>query len=134
MQHPEHVQILWMHKVVLLALMATQKDVLRKGVSFIPKPEKFNIHLLHNDLNSFMHRMKCKFKLYHKQQQTQRPICNMKTSPERLTDNGTLDTFLHRVGFEIMNEHKHKQNKPDNLTRQERQALNQPNINCKQSR
>ena len=36
-----------------------------------------------------------------------------------------LDTFLHRIRLEIMNEHKHKQNKTDNLTRQERQALNQ---------
>ena len=48
-------------------------------------------------------------------------------NPERLTDNGTLDTFLHmyRVWLEIMSEHKHKQNKSDNLTRKERQALNQ---------
>ena len=72
--------------------------------------------------------MKCKFQLYHKPQQTKNrdPFeirkqypCN----PERLTDNGALDAFLHRVRLEIMNEHK--QNKSDNLTRKERQALNQ---------
>ena len=111
-------------------LTQTQKDILRKGLSFIPKPKKLNIHQLHNDLRLFMHRMKCKFEFYHKPQRTKnrdpfeirkRYPCN----PERLTDNGTLDTFLHRVRLEIMNEHKHKQNKSDNLTRKERQALNQ---------
>ena len=78
-----------------------------------------------------MHRMEYRFELYHKSQQTKnrdpfetrkRYPCN----PERLTDNGALDTFLHRVRLEIMNEHK--QNKSDNLTRKERQALNQLTI------
>ena len=44
-------------------LTQTQDDVLRKGLSFIPKPKKLNIHQLHNDLRLFMHRMKCKFEL-----------------------------------------------------------------------
>ena len=68
--------------------------------------------------------MKCKFEIYHKPQRTKNREIR-KRHPERLTDNGTLDTFLHRVRLEIMNEHKHKQNKSDNLTRKERQALNQ---------
>ena len=111
-------------------LTQAQKDVLKKGLSFIPKPKKLNIHQLHNDLRLFMHRMKCKFEFYHKPQQTKNrdPFEIRKPhsfNPERLTDNGTLDTFLHRVRLEIMNEHKHKQNKTDNLTKKERQALNQ---------
>ena len=77
-----------------------------------------------------MHRMKCKFEFYHKPQRTKNrdPFEIRKPhpyNPERLTDNGTLDTFLHRVRLKIMNEHKHKQNKSNNLTRKERQALNQ---------
>ena len=48
----------------------TQRDVLKKGLSFIPKPKKLNIHQLHNDLRLFMHRMKCKFELYYKPQRT----------------------------------------------------------------
>ena len=51
-------------------LTQAQKDVLRKGVSFIPKPKKLNIHQLHSDLSLFMHRMKCKFEFYHKPRQT----------------------------------------------------------------
>lgn len=51
-------------------LTPAQKDVLKKGLSFIPKPKKLNIHQLHNDLRLFMHRMKCKFELYHKPQRT----------------------------------------------------------------
>ena len=111
-------------------LTQTQKDVLTKGLSFIPKPKKLNIHQLYSDLNRFMHRMKCKFEFYHKPKKirTKDPFEKKKPypyNPERLTDNGTLDTFLHRIRLEIINEHKHKQNKSDNLTRQERQALNQ---------
>ena len=43
--------------------------------------------------------------------------------PERLSDNGTLDTFLHRVRVEMLNSDKYKQDKHDNLTRKERLAL-----------
>ena len=49
-------------------LTQAQKDVLKKGLSFIPKPKKLNIHQLHNDLRLFTHRMKCKFEFYHKPQ------------------------------------------------------------------
>ena len=78
-----------------------------------------------------MHRMKYKFEFYHKPQQTKNrdpfEIRNHTPLIQRLTDNGTLDTFLHRVRLEIVNEYEHKQNKTDNLTltTKERQALNQ---------
>ena len=61
--------------------------------------------------------------------QTQKPIWGKKKcrefNPERLSDNGTLDTFLHRIRPEIVNEYKHKQNRTDNLTKKERKALNE---------
>ena len=44
-------------------------------------------------------------------------------NPERLSDNGTLDTFQHRVRMEMLDIDKYKQNKCDNLTRKERMAL-----------
>ena len=111
-------------------LTQTQKDVLMKGLSFIPKPKKLNIHQLYSDLHRFMHRMKCKFEFYHKPKKirTKDPFEKRKPypyNPERHTNNGTLDTFLHRIRLEIINEQKHKQNKSDNLMRQEQQALNQ---------
>ena len=85
--------------------------MLKKGLSFIPKPKKLNIHQLHNDLRLFMHRMKYKFEFYHKPQRTKNrdPFEIRKPhpfNPERLTDNGTLDTFLHSVRLEIMNTNK----------------------------
>ena len=54
-----------------------------------------------------------------------KPRPKYKPNPDRLTDNGTLDTFLHRIRLEILDETKYKQNKTDNLTRKERQALTQ---------
>ena len=45
------------------------------------------------------------------------------TNPERLLDNGTLDTFLFRIRMEMLDVDKHKQNRQDNLTRKERLAL-----------
>ena len=59
----------------------------------------------------FIHRMKCKFEFHHKPQQTKhKDLFAIRKlhpyNPERLTDNRTLDTFLHRVRLEIMNEQK----------------------------
>ena len=70
-----------------------------------------------------MHRMKCEFDTNHNQE-THLTYPKKNLHPERLSDNGTLDTFLHRVRLEILDEYKHKQNKSDHLTRQERQAIN----------
>ena len=41
----------------------------------------------------------------------------------RVSDNGTLDTFLHRIRIDMLNPDKQKQNKQDILTRKERIAL-----------
>ena len=89
-----------------------------------------------------MHRMKCKFELYYKPQHTKnrdpfeirkRYLCN----PERLTDNGILDTFLHRVRLEIMNERNIKkqirQSNQKGATSPE-PTHKQSNANNKQSR
>ena len=70
-----------------------------------------------------MHRMKCEFDTNHNQE-THLTYPKKNLHPERLSDNGTLDTFLHRGRLEILDEYKHKQNKSDHLTRQERQAIN----------
>ena len=112
-----------------------QKQVLRKGLNFIPKPKKLNILQIHNDIRLFMHRMKLQFELHNKtpKHNTQRdPFKPKKHSifnHERLTDNGRLDTFLHRIRLEIVDEQKHKQNTTDNLTRNERKALNELTTN-----
>ena len=92
----------------LVILSNTNTDILRKGLSFIPIPKKLNIYQLHNVLRLFMHRIKCKFELYHKPQRIKnRDSFKIRKrypyNPERLTDNRTLDTFLHRVRLEIMN-------------------------------
>ena len=39
-------------------LAETQKQVLRKGLTFIPKPKKVSIQTLHTDIRNFMHRAK----------------------------------------------------------------------------
>ena len=49
-------------------LSETQKDVLKKGLNFIPKPKKLDIHSLHKDVRMFMHKMKYKFEFHHKPQ------------------------------------------------------------------
>ena len=49
-----------------------------------------------------------------------KPKPSYKPNPDRLTDNGTLDTFLHRIRLE---------SKTDNLTRAERKALKELTTN-----
>ena len=52
--------------LVILATKTTlseTKNVLRKGLTFIPKPKNLTIQNLHKDINSFMHRMKIKFEM-----------------------------------------------------------------------
>ena len=84
------------------------------------------------DIRNFMHRLKTIYKLQtttrRKKKDTEpkdpfTPKCNYNFNPERLSDNGTLDTFLHRVRLEMLNVDKYKQNKKDNLTKKERIAL-----------
>ena len=60
------------------------------------------------------------------------PKRNHTYDPKMLSDNGTLDTFLHRARVEMLNIDKYKQDKQDNITRKERLALreliNNPSI------
>ena len=62
-----------------------------------------------------MHRMKSKFEMKMKNKPPTKsrdpfkPKRSYKPNPERLTDNGTLDTFLHRIRLEILDEAKIKQ-------------------------
>ena len=77
-----------------------------------------------------MHRMKLKFEMKLKKKKIPPKIRDLfqtklkrTPNPERLADNGTLDTYLHRIRLEILDESKYKQNKSDNLTRKERLAL-----------
>ena len=51
-------------------LSEAQKDILRKGLNFVPEPKKLDIHSLHKDLRLFIHRMKYKFEFYDKPHQT----------------------------------------------------------------
>ena len=69
--------------------------MLRKGLSFIHKPKKLGLH------NDVMHRRKYKFEFHHKPQQNPFDITK-KNNPERMSDNATLDTFLHRIKLEIL--------------------------------
>ena len=94
-------------------------------LKFIPKPEQLPIQALHTDtIRNFMHKLKTKYEL----QTTTRlkkkdiklkdielkdpftPKRNCKFNPERLPDNGTLDTFSHQVRLEMLNTDKYKQN------------------------
>ena len=101
-------------------------------VKFIPKP---NIQALHGDIRNFM------LKQLRTNTETRRrnkasrdpfePKRNYNPNPERLSDNGTLDTFLHQIRTEMLNVNEYKQNKQDNLTRKERitlRDLKNPNI------
>ena len=60
------------------------------------------------------------------------PKLNYVFKPERLSDNGTLDTFLYRVRLEMLNTDQYKQIKHDNLARKERlvlrELINNPHI------
>ena len=104
-------------------LTPTQKNVLRKGLSFIPKPKSqtLKVYIMMLDYSCTLN-----FNTNHNQIKPETHLEYPKKSlhPERLSDNKTLDTFLHRVRLEILDEYKHKQNKADHLTRQERQAIN----------
>ena len=59
-----------------------------------------------------MHRMKTKYEMTingkstSKPHNPSKPKHTPKRNPERLTDNGTLDTFLHRIRLEILDETK----------------------------
>ena len=79
-----------------------------------------------------MHRLKTIYELQTTNRQQKKdtepkdpftPKCNYTYNPDRLSNNGYLDTFLHQVRLEMLNTDQYKQNKHDNLTRKERLAL-----------
>ena len=76
--------------------------------------QRINIHQLYNDLRLFMRNVSMNSTTNHTNPKTNTPLKRSTRNPDRLTDNGTLDTFLHRVRLDIMREQKHKQNKSDN--------------------
>ena len=55
-------------------LSETQNNVLRKGLTFIPKPKNLTIQNLQKDVNNFMHRMKLKFEMELKKTSKKPPI------------------------------------------------------------
>ena len=114
-------------------LSETQKTVLRKGLTFVPKPKHLDIQSLHQDIRKFMHKLKTIYEIKTTTKPKPKPETprdpfkhqneHYKPNPERLSDNGTLDTFFHRIRTEMLDETLYKQNKPDNLNRKERLAL-----------
>ena len=89
-------------------LTETQKNVLRKGLKFIPKPKQLPIQTLHSDIRNFMHRLKIIYEqktttTSHKRNKEPRDPFTRKqkfaSNQERLTNNGT---FLHRIRMEML--------------------------------
>ena len=80
-------------------LTETQKNVLRKGLKFIPKPKQLPIQTLHSDIRNFMHRLKTLHELKTKTTSQKRnkeprdPFTHKQKivpNPERLT-NSTVE-------------------------------------------
>ena len=72
-------------------LTETQKNVLRKGLKFIPKPKQLSIQTLHSDIRNFMHRLKTIYELKTKT-----------TSQKR--NKEPRDPFTHKKLFPIPND------------------------------
>lgn len=110
-------------------LTETQKFVLRKGLTFIPKPKKLNIHNLHNYVRLLMHRMQCKFEFYHKQQLTKQKD-PFETRKQSLTQ---IDCLIMEHSTHSYTESEQtwltssdtSKTKSYNLTRNKRKALNE---------
>ena len=109
-----------------MTLTDSQKNVLKKGLKFIPKPKRLPIQTLHTDIRNFMHRLKTIFELrmtnrpqkkYTEPRDPFTPKRKYTYNPERLPNNGTLNTFLHRVRTEMLNTNMYKQDKRDNQKR-----------------
>lgn len=105
----------------------TQKELLKKGLSFVPKPKDSNINQLYTDLCQFMQKLRRTFTSHSyayqkKRQETKNidPIRPARKPPkymETSCGNNNLETFIHRIRLEIINPDKHIQQKKDNLTR-----------------
>ena len=124
-------------EIVILAKHTTLTDdqikILRKGLSFIPKPKRVDIRNLHRDIREFMTKTRMQF-LMHQKNKTNKPQrdpfkLKNKNKPkfnEQLTVHRTLDTALWNIRQELLDqETKYIQTRPDNLTKKERIALKQ---------
>ena len=63
--------------------MDSQKNVLKKGLKFIPKPKSLPIETLHTDIRNFMHRLKTIYEL----RTTNRPQKKYSYLPSYLRDS-----------------------------------------------
>ena len=120
-------------EVVILSdnviISTAQTNLLRKGLSFIPKPKQLNTIDLYNDIQKFKITARRKVRNHNKQFTRKHNPFKSKQYKEHLNEhipiNKTLDTALCRIREELINECNYKQNKHDNLTRKERKALNE---------
>ena len=103
-------------------LTQTQKTVLKKGLTFVPK--HLQIQALHQDIGKFMHKVKTI--IYEINNKTKQPdkslqgthlpenntLYHQKPNTERLVDNGALaiKRFFHRIRTEVLDENLYKQN------------------------
>ena len=123
-------------ELVILAkhtpLTNDQINLLKKGLSFIPKPKKIDLRDLHRDKREFMTKTRMQFLMQHKNKQNKSnrdPFRTKKDKPkfnEQLTVHKTIDTALWNIRQELLDqETKYIQTKSDNLTKNERIALKQ---------
>ena len=114
-----------------------QKELLKKGLSFVPKPKDKNIKQLYTDLCQFIQKLRRTFTSHSYQKKRQEtknidPIRPARKPPkyiETSCGNNNLETFIHRIRLEIINPEKHIQQKKDNLTRAQRRALKELTTN-----
>ena len=115
----------------------TQKELLKKGLSFVPKPKDTNINQLYTDLCQFIQKLRRTFTSHSykkKRQETKNidPIRPARKPPKYIETScgiNNLETFIHRIRLEIINPEKHIQQKKDNLTRAQRRALKELTTN-----
>ena len=107
-------------------LTTTQIPLLKKGLSFIPKP-KLHVCELHKDITKFMKNRfkfhKTNFKTSKNRNPFRKPKYKQKLN-EQIPTNATLDNALWRIRQELLQETSYTQNKNNHLTRKERKALN----------
>ena len=95
----------------------TQKELLKKGLSFVPKPKDTNINQLYTDLCQFIQKLRRTFTSHSYQKKRQEtknidPIQPARKPPkyiETSCGNNNLETFIHRIRLEIINPKKHIQ-------------------------
>lgn len=102
----------------------TQKELLKKTLSFVPKPKEINLNQLYTDLCQFIQKLRRTFSTHSNQKKKQQtkntdPIRPARKPPKYIETSGgnnNLETFIHRIRLEIINPEKHIQKKKDNRT------------------